>query len=56
MRIAVNDQLTATLGLLFNHRVVVLAEQILRWSTDTGHETRSYRMLDIRLAEPEAIT
>jgi hypothetical protein len=56
VRIAVDDRLTASLGLFFNHRVVILAEQTTRWSTDTGHETRSYRMLDIRLAEPEAVT
>jgi hypothetical protein len=56
VRISVDDHLTASLGLFFNHRVVIVAEQTTRWSTDTGHETRSYRMLDIRLAEPEAIT
>jgi len=56
VQIAVDDQLAASLGPFFNHRVVIATEQTTRWSTNTGRETRSYRMLDIRLAEPAAST
>jgi hypothetical protein len=56
VQIAVDDQLAASLGPFFNHQVVIATEETTRWSTNTGRETRSYTMLDIRLAEPAAST
>jgi hypothetical protein len=50
--IAANDQIAASLGPFFNKRVVVAAEETTRWSINTGRETRRYRMLGIRLADP----
>ena len=50
--IEVDDQRAASLASFFNQRVVILTEQTTRWSTNTGRERRSYRMLEIALAGP----
>jgi hypothetical protein len=52
VQISANDKLAASLGPFFNERVTVVAEETVRWSINTGRETRTYRMLDIRHAEP----
>jgi hypothetical protein len=54
VQMTVHDELAASLGPFFNKQVVVLVEQTTRWSINTGRETRSYRLLDIRLAETDS--
>lgn len=54
VQISVHDQLAPSLGPFFNQKVVILADETIRWSINTGRETRSYRMLDIHLAQTEA--
>jgi hypothetical protein len=56
VRITVRDDLAASLGPYFNKQVVIVAEQTTRWSINTGRETRSYDMLEIRLHETEPAT
>ncbi len=53
IKLSVDDQTAAGLGPYYNHRVTVSAEQTTRWSTNTGQETRTFRLLDIRLAEDD---
>jgi hypothetical protein len=53
LKLAVNDQIAVSLGPFYNKDVIVLAQETVKWSTETGRETRSYEMLSIELAEPE---
>lgn len=54
VQIAVPDQLTTSLKPLFNELVVVRANETVKWSINTGRETRNYLMLDIRAADRKA--
>lgn len=51
VRLAVSPDDAPTLGPFFDKRVVATAERTTKWSTNTGIETRSYRLLELRLAE-----
>lgn len=53
VRMTVRDELAASLGPFFTKQVEIVAKQTTRWSINTGRETRSYEMLEIRLAETE---
>jgi hypothetical protein len=51
IRLSVDDDRAAMLGPFYNQRVLVLAEQTTKWSMNTGQETRTFRLLDIRMAD-----
>jgi len=53
IRMTVSREMAATLGPFFNQRVVAAAERVTTWSTNTGKETRVFRLMDIRLADSE---
>jgi hypothetical protein len=50
---AVGKDLAATLGPLYNQRVVATAERVTTWNTNTGKESRVFQLMDIRLANPK---
>jgi hypothetical protein len=50
IKLSVDSEEAARLGPYYDQRVIVSAEQTTRWSINTGHETRTFRLLDIRLA------
>lgn len=45
LKLTVDDLLAASLGPFYNRQVIVLGEETVKWSTDTGRETRTYQML-----------
>ncbi len=46
--VSVDNELAAEMGPYYNRQVVVTAEQTTKWSTSTGMETRTFRLLEIR--------
>jgi hypothetical protein len=56
IKIEVPDQLTPSLGPYFNQQVLVIADETVRWSINTGRETRTYRMLEIGPADTKGDT
>ncbi len=51
IRMSVDVAVSPTLGPFYHQRVEVQVELTTTWSTNTGKETREFRLLDIRLAE-----
>lgn len=48
--LSVDTGMAGSLGPFFNQQVGVSAEQTTKWSTNTGKETRTFRLLEIRTA------
>lgn len=46
--VSVDNELAGEMGPYYNREVVVTAEQTTKWSTSTGTETRTFRLLEIR--------
>jgi hypothetical protein len=53
IHMTVDPDLAATLGPFYNQPVQTVVEQVTTWSTNTGKETKTFRLLDIRLADIE---
>lgn len=53
IHMAVDRDLAATLGPYYNQLIRAVVEQVTTWSTNTGKETKAFRLLDIRLADTE---
>ena len=53
IKLSVDEETAAELGPFYNHRVIVSAEQTTKWSTNTGQETRTFRLLQIRLSDED---
>jgi hypothetical protein len=56
LKVEVDEHLAVSLGPFFNQSVVIQGVETIKWSTDTGRETRSYQMMSIELAEPSTGT
>jgi hypothetical protein len=54
IKIEVPDQLALSLGPYYNQQVLIVADETTRWSINTGRETRTYRMLEIKMADAKA--
>jgi hypothetical protein len=56
IRLSVSPELAEKLGPFYNHQVIVRVERITMWSTQTGQEKRTFRLLAIRqeFGEPGA--
>jgi hypothetical protein len=50
LKLSVEPEQAASLGPFFDKRVTVSAEQTIKWSTSTGQEKRTFRLLDLRQA------
>jgi hypothetical protein len=56
IKLAVDAVVAPNLGPFYNQRVAVQAEQTTVWSTNTGKETRTFSLVDIRLMDPGQAT
>jgi hypothetical protein len=54
IHMTVDPDLAATLGPFYNQEVRAVVEQVTTWSTNTGRETKAFRLLEIRLTDTEA--
>ena len=53
VRMTADKALAATLGPFFNQRVTARVEQTTTWSTNTGKETQTFRLLGLEMPPPE---
>ena len=53
IKMSADSSLTATLGPFYNKRVVAQVEQTTVWSTNTGKETQTFKLLALRMTRPD---